>query len=101
MSEEHGREEEREASSCLLHKEAHSPPRAGMSSPVPFLLPSLISPLRSNFSVPSLTETESCIYKDEDGSPVQHVVLIFPFSEKGTDNRGKHKELTREFKQAR
>ena len=50
MSEAHGREEEREASSCLLRM-AHSPPRAGMSSPVPVLLPSLISPLHSNFSV--------------------------------------------------
>ena len=96
-----GKMREKQVVSCLLHKEAHSPSRAGMSSPVPFLLPSLISPLRSNSSVPSFTEKEGCIYKDDDGSPVQHVFLIFPFSEKGTDNRGKHKELTRVFKQAR
>ena len=69
MSDAHGREE-REASTCLLQTVALLSPRAGMSSPVPVLLPSLISPLRSNFSVPSFKEKEGGIYKDEDGSPV-------------------------------
>ena len=91
MSEAHGREEEREASSFLLHKEAHSPPRAEMSSPVPFLLPSLISPLHSNFSVLRLRKKRRYI-QGRRRFPCPACFLIFPFSEKGTDNRGKHKE---------
>ena len=60
-----GKKEKQVLVCCV--REAHSPPRTGMSSPVPFLLPSLIFPLRSNFSVPSVEEKEGGIYKDEDG----------------------------------
>ena len=70
-----GKKEKQVLVCCV--REAHSPPRAGMSSPVPFLLPSLISPLRSNFSVPSVEEKEGGIYKDEDGSPVPLSSMFF------------------------
>ena len=67
MSEAHGREE-REASTCLLHKGDTLSPRAGVSSPVPLFL-------RSNVSIP-FKEKEGGKHKDEDGSPV-HLCNFF------------------------
>ena len=71
-----------------------------MSSRVPFLLRSLIPPLRSNFSVHSSREKKGSKPKDEDGSLSSCAFsfeLTYPFNEIRTDNKRKTTYMRQTF----